>query len=188
MVAFGYGLFMKPGTALKIISGVVLVAGCAVAGIVYTHQPSEPEVQPENGIFSGVVANGKTGVPLAQAHISITNLDSPRDKSDAICDENGKFHLELPEGRYQLTPTFAGYVPYHLYDQGREISVARGTHYVNARLTLWPQAKIAGRIVSGNAGLNADISLTLFEEDQTEPHHDTITTDENGNFIFSGLT
>ena len=179
---------MKRKTVVCIILGAVLL-GSGIAAAIYLQpgEVAEPEEIEGTGKFFGVVSDARTGIPLPDAQIKAMDADNGRVVTVITSEEEGRFGLTLPEGDYKLEAKTAGYVLKTPFYENRQIHVEAGTRYVNARLLLWPQAVMTGRVVANTVGISANVDVTYISDDEQTYHYETVSTDETGAFSISQL-
>lgn len=173
-----------------ILSSVIAVGGIGIAAAGYglLKPPDAAEEYTRPGGFSGIAVNGLTEKPLANAQIAAFLPDGKTVAETAASDKSGKFSLELPDGSYIVTATADGYVSRGKDDAGRPVAIDGGTRYVNAKLRLWPPAKVHGRVAAGRAGISAQVSLR-YKKDASgagDYEYKTVQTDTDGYFAIDG--
>ena len=174
-------IHMKLQRALIITSLSAIVIGGAAAAFLW-HTPVEMDVSEEElGGFAGTVVDGVSGAPLP-ATVSVAQAGQRLAFQN--CAQDGVFNFDLEDGKYRFSATYDGYVSKGKRDQEREIDIEDGTRYVNARFQLWPEARLAGRVMAGDRGIQANIRLSYQEDRSGETGYVFAQeeTDENGAF------
>lgn len=180
-----------------IIIASVLVAGGAVAAttwMFFRQSPEFFETEATLGGFKGVIVNGLTERPLPNAVVSALSSVDGTVVESVRSDRSGRFALTLADGEYTVVGALDGYVSRGDYDAGRVIFIDDGTQFVNAKLRLWPPAKVHGRVVAGLAGIAAAVDVR-YKRDASGagPYaYRSVTADENGYFsiedAYAGIT
>ena len=180
-----------------IIIASVLAVGGAVAATTWSFFRQSPEFfEPEAtlGGFKGVIVNGLTERPLPNAVVSALSSVDGAVVESVRSDSSGRFALTLADGEYTVVGTLDGYVSRGDYDSGRVIFIDDGTQFVNAKLRLWPPAKVHGRVVAGLAGIAAAVDVR-YKRDASGagPYaYRSVVADENGYFsiedAYAGIT
>ena len=175
-----------------LIIAACLGAAGAAAGM-YLHAENDDSATSDlptaSGGFSGIVTNGATGKPLAGARVAAVNQATNEVAASTESSESGAFALDLPDGDYVIRATADHFVAQGKLDNGREILVHNDTRYVNARIDLWPASSMHGRVVSGNAGIQAEIELH-YESDSSgagDYIFKTIESGADGRFIIGEI-
>ncbi len=99
------------------------------------------------------------------------------------CDSNGEFEIRLEDGNYEFMATYPGFVSYGRDDDWHKFSI-HGRQFDYDKVVLWPEAKVTGRVVSGNSGVDAELKFFYIEDNADTKNYlfKTIRTDENGDF------
>lgn len=179
---------------------IVIVIAVIVGGIILFLSPATTTVeQLENAdpaiktsdipdetaedALSGMVLDGITKKPLAA---KITVKDKKRIVKSANCNTSGEYALSLPNGKYQLSAEFPGYVPLGKYDISHPIEIDENTKKLK-KIYLWPEAKVKGHIVSENNGIAAQLQFTYRYDDSDAENYtfQTLSTDADGNFLLT---
>ena len=105
--------------------------------------------------IAGTLVNSITGMPLAQARVSITETRNRANSRWMITKEDGRFEFDqLPAGKYSLQGAKRGYLP-AAYEQHEQFSTAivTGTEFDATKLVLrlTPMASIEGKVVDEGA-------------------------------------
>ena len=142
------------------IAAIAIVAGVACAGSYYfiSRRPPLPS-NSELGGFKGIVVNGLTNTPISGAQIKAVHTQNLNAEKTVVSDESGRFALELPDGEYTVSVAHEAFVSRGKDDDGRRVFIEDGTQFVNAKMRLWPPAKLHGRVVAGQAGIHANIEI-----------------------------
>ena len=164
---------------------VVIAAAAAVTAAFVAMRPEEPvlaTIPGQQGGFSGRVVDGITGKPLPAA---VSVVGNSGNAVTIRCDENGFFKFGLDDGSYVIRPSFEGYVLRGNNDPGRKISVLNATQFVNAKLSLWPQATIKGRVTADDRGIAAHIRLFYQTDASGAQNYDFKEIDAGADGYFS---
>ncbi len=175
---------MKINKAFLIATLSAIVIGGAAT--YWFSRPSDNGVSvKELGGFAGTVVDGLTGVTLPA---TVTVASGGRSLAFQNCADDGVFDFDLDNGTYQFSAEYDGYVAKGKQDAVRKITIEEGTHFVNARLKLWPEAGLTGRIMAGERGIQANVRLTYIEDDSGATDYVFVNadTDPDGVFEFGG--
>ena len=169
-----------------VIAGVVVAVFGAVAVTWGALSEDEVEVQETEevgkGSFSGMIVDAVTGKPIPHAHMMVRGLGV---KYSEEADKSGNFQLELPPGTYNILPDMPEYQRSGRNDEGRSIAIHEGTHFINAKLSWMPVARLTGRVLDGSRALSAQI-LVDYVKDASGAENFTFSslqTNEKGIFV-----
>jgi hypothetical protein len=123
--------------------------------------PAAPASPTGTGAVSGVVIDGATGRPLAQAVVtarvegrSVTTPLAPRPIGQQITDTKGRFVFTdlAPADGYAISARHAGYFAGGYgapkgTTNGTRVVLADGEWFNKVEITLWPTAAISGRVL-----------------------------------------
>lgn len=143
--------------------------------------PSSTSADNASPQVSGTVLDGMTKQPLAAKVILKNNKQIVQTTE---CNASGEYALPSHNGKYQISAEYPGYVPRGRYDISHSIEINHETNKLN-KIYLWPEAKIKGRLVSGDIGISSELSFTYQYDDSNAENYKfkTLSSDENGNFI-----
>ena len=167
----------------------LIAAALSVGGAVYMigaqERAPEESAPSEKGGFSGVVVDGETGNPL-EAEVIVSS--GGREVARTACDAKGRFDVALEDGVYMVRALHSGYVPRGEKGAARKIEVVDATHFVNAKISLWPQSFLKGRILAGERGVPAELEVS-YQRDASGAQNYVLkrfSSDETGQFFLSG--
>jgi protocatechuate 3,4-dioxygenase beta subunit len=161
-----------------------------------SYTPQEYATAPTQFRISGTVVNAMTGVPLAQARISLAEI---RDRSrviSVVTSENGHFEFsQLPPGKYSLQGAKRGFIS-AAYDQHEQFSTAivTGPEFStdNLVLKLTPMALITGHVFDEYGDPVRHARVFLYLEDHRAGMNrisrlSSSSTDDHGYYDFAQL-
>ena len=157
--------------------------------------PSRP-ARSGNRVISGVVQNAKTGLPLEEADVTLTEPGSNTVVAATTSSDGGQFSFSnLADGKYSLRASHRGYIPAAFQDHdGYSTAIVTGQDQITTglRLTLAPQGVLLGTVSedSGDPVPKARVSLYRVQHlngiEKTTRAGET-TTDDLGNYEFPNL-
>ena len=172
---------MKLHKALIITTLSVVALGGAAAAFLMRAPAELGEEEKELGGFAGTVIDGVTGDPLP-AKVSVAYAG--RELAFQNCAQDGVFDFDLENGKYRFSAQYEGFVPKGRREREREIAIEDGTRYVNARIKLWPEASVTGRIMAGNRGIQANIQVSYIEDESGDADSTFVETETDADGVF----
>ena len=168
-----------------IIASVLGIGGAVAAtGYFLRETPEFFESESTIGGFKGIIVNGLTEQPLPDATVSALSPTDGKVVESVKSDSAGRFELVLDDGEYTIVGSLDGYLSRGKDDTGREIAIDDGTQFVNAKLRLWPPAKVHGRVVAGQAGIAATVDVRYKRDASGAGPYEyrRVVADKNGYF------
>ncbi len=155
-----------PGCALS-----VCLAVCSTcAGQTSSDAQAAPETSVAPTKIAGTVASSITGMPLAQARISISDTKNRANTIWMVTAEGGRFEFDrVPAGKYSLVGAKRGFLT-GAYEQHEQFSTAivTRTEFDTTKLVLrlTPMASIEGKVVDEAGEPVRQGQITLYRENQ----------------------
>ena len=181
--------------ALKPIALIATLLALPAAAIPQNTPPQKP-VNTGNRVISGVVLSAKTGLPLGDAEVSLTDVATNTLVATLRTPESGQFLFpHLADGKYSLRGSHRGYINAIFEEHaGYSTAIVTGPGQVTTslKLTLPPQGVIFGTVSedTGDPVPKSRVALYRVERsgiERTVRAGDT-TTDNLGNYEFPNLS
>ncbi len=147
---------------------LALCSTCAGQTSSGAQAPPETNVTPTK--IAGTVVNAATGMPLAQARISISDTKNRANTIWMVTAEDGRFEFDrVPAGKYSLVGAKRGFLT-GAYEQHEQFSTAivTGTEFDTTKLMLrlTPMGSIEGKVVDEAGEPVRQGQVTLYRENQ----------------------
>jgi 5-hydroxyisourate hydrolase-like protein (transthyretin family) len=181
----------------RIACGLTLLA--LQAGVLSPQTSSPPQSAPDapgNRAIAGAVLNVKTGRPILDADVTLTQIKSRTLLAETRTDAQGRFlFAHLQDGKYSLRASHRGYIA-AAFDQHEGYSTAivtgEGLITTGLRFTLSPQAVIYGTITEDSGDPVPQARVSLYRQDlrsgtEKMVRAETVNTDGMGNYEFPRL-
>ncbi len=135
---------------------------------------SDAQAAPETSVaptkIAGTVVSSITGMPLAQARISISDTKNRSNTTWMLTAEGGRFEFDrVPAGKYSLVGAKRGFLT-GAYEQHEQFSTAivTGTEFDTTKLVLrlTPMASIDGKVVDEAGEPVRQGQVTLYRENK----------------------
>lgn len=175
--------------------GLTLLCGCAFS-VAQDSAPAEITIGAQFRI-AGTVVNAISGVPLAQARVTIYNVKNPSAVRSTITSENGHFEFnQLSAGKFPLQGARRGFIASG-YDQHEQywtaIVTGAGIDTENLTLRLNPAAVLSGTVLDESADPVRQAQISLYREDHSQGVSRVVqingtTTDDRGAYEFAHLS
>jgi hypothetical protein len=146
--------------------------------------------------IAGMVVNGVTGAPLAEARVSLVNTQTGKGVARQTTAEGGRFSFTgLPAGKFSLNGAKRGYISasYEHHEQ-YATAIVTGPELKTDELLLRldPMAVMSGHVRDENGEPVRHATVTLFREDHSEGMRRVnrlldASSDDLGYFDFSSL-
>jgi hypothetical protein len=178
---------------------ILLVCSALSFAVAASVQLPPPSATSAVGAISGVVSDGSSGRPIAEAVVSILG-DTGRSIDRQYTDEQGRFVFIglAPSDGYRLTATASGFLPGRFgqpqpqMNRDRRIALTAGAWFPRAHLSLWRPGGIAGTMTDerGEPVIGAYVRVLAFIR---VAGHDRVaagpvtTTDDRGRYRIGQL-
>jgi protocatechuate 3,4-dioxygenase beta subunit len=130
----------------------VLLAFLLCAGTVLAQEAPQPPAQKGTASIAGRVTAADTGRPVRGAIVQALSWDGDRLVKTAGTDASGRFEFQgLASGRYEMSVSAAGYLPYQLGYMGAgalpPIDLEDGSRFEKADVVMYRPGAIEGRVL-----------------------------------------
>jgi protocatechuate 3,4-dioxygenase beta subunit len=173
----------------------------AALGMALTVAAQDAPAPKGTASISGRVTAADTGRPIRGAIVQTLSWESDRVTKTAGTDADGAFQFkDLVAGRYEMSVTAAGYLPYQLGYMGAgalpPVDVADGQRFERANVTMYRPGAIEGRILDefGDPAPNVLVQVAQLQfaagrkRLMPEGAGGSKQTDDRGYFRVSGLS
>ena len=148
---------------------VFALAGCL--SVIAATAQTEPAVHSQSGYsISGVVVSAKTGLPLDEAHVTISDTGEYRLVAETVTNSEGRFSFtNLGAGKFSLRASHNGFVgaAYDEHPGGISTAIVTGPDLVSTdlRFVLESQAAIYGAITEDSGDPVPQARVSLYKPD-----------------------
>ena len=189
---------MKRG--MNLAAGLVAMAawcGFALASGGQSAQPAATTTSASSGhTISGTLVNSKTGLPIADADVYLSNTRENKRAADTKTDTEGRFSFsDLSDGKYGLRASHRGFVTAYFQEHHgfwTGIVTGDGQETTGLKVSLDPQGILYGTVTDESGDPVPQARISLYRPDQNSglgkmQRAGSAGSDGQGNFEFPRL-
>jgi 5-hydroxyisourate hydrolase-like protein (transthyretin family) len=181
----------------RLVPGTVVCLALFSVLCVRAQAAPEQAAHTAAGVISGTVISAKTGQPLQDASLTLSNTQDRKRVAETKTDGDGRFSFDnLPDAKYALRASHRGYIAaaYQEHSGGISTAIVTGEGRVSTGLefTLDPQATLYGVVSDDSGDPVPQARIALYRKDRSSDtgkmqHVNGANSDGMGNFEIAHL-